>query len=929
MQPAGGCCRDALRSKHSSATNRKKNARRKFDAQHPALPLPQRHTARESLSSIHSSAISHSRISPIAASAHAHTPPHLAMHKYEQHEKLGQGTSAVYRAIRLADGEDVALKRVVGWAALAPPDQATALREVAALKAIDHPHAIQLLDSFTDRGDLCLVFPLLAPGARVFEDGALPLSPAAVARAGYQLASALAYLHGQAPPLLHRDVKPANLLLAAAPGAALPPPGALTPAAASALVCRGTLVLSDFGSALAMRRAQATGTVSGTPAYKAGEILREDEYAAPADVWALGATLLQLATGHVAGGTSAARKAIMGLGAAQWTLQQALAGAYHDKFADAGAEAAWGAACGAQRAAWGALGEELRSAIGACLALQPESRASAGALLAHAAFEREAAGVGVRGGDGEMLRAAAGAPPPGAASAQWDCAVCTFVNGAEAERCGVCEVGVRASAPPRQAALELPHAQMAPARVVELMRLGARDARAAEAGARALREISREGPAAIDVCVAAGAVPAVTAALQAHPGAAGVAQYGCRALAVFAQRASGLDACVASGAALAVAAALKTHEGVADVAKYGCGAVMRIAVSATGLYACVSSGAVVPAVVAALKASARDASVAEYGCKALAVIAESAPGSAACVASGAAPAVVAALICHVGVDAVAKYGCKALSYIAASTHAHDACMASVAVRAVLAAIKAHPGMADVAQYGCRALAYIALSAPGEDACVTSGAVPAVVASLTAHECVAAVALNGCWALMQIAVSAPGQDACASAGAVPAVVAALRAHPGDAEVAHYGCWALMNIATSAPGQDACLAFDAVPAVVAALQAHEGVAAVAHYGCWALTNFAIGAPGQAACVTFGAVPAVVGALTAHAGVEPVALSSCWALLNMGWSFPSNRAAIVAAGAIPLIAAACAAHPGAARQKAREALDKLGYTDTGTLK
>ena len=111
-------------------------------------------------------------------------------------------------------------------------------------------------------------------------------------------------------------------------------------------MCEGSLTLSGPGSALALRR----------PAYKAREILREDEYAAPADVWAYGVTLLQLGTGHVAGGTSAARRAIVGYEGPQWTLQQALAGAFHDKFTRAGEEEDWGAACAVQRAAWGGAG---------------------------------------------------------------------------------------------------------------------------------------------------------------------------------------------------------------------------------------------------------------------------------------------------------------------------------------------------------------------------------------------------------------------------------------------------------------------------------------------------------------------------------------------------------------------------------------------
>ena len=224
----------------------------------------------------------------------------------------------------------MALTRVAGWAARPP---AAALREVAALRAVDHPHAIRLLDSFSDGGDLCLVTPLVAPGARVFEGGALPLSPAAVARAGHQLASVLAHLHALAPPLLHRDVKPSNLLLQAAPGRA-PPPGPLTPSQASSLVEGGALLLSDFGTALLASNPQGcnTATTTGTDGYKAPEIMCLLEYSAAADVWACGATLLQLATGHLAGGTSAARRAQMGqAGCAPWTLQAALDGAFIDK----------------------------------------------------------------------------------------------------------------------------------------------------------------------------------------------------------------------------------------------------------------------------------------------------------------------------------------------------------------------------------------------------------------------------------------------------------------------------------------------------------------------------------------------------------------------------------------------------------------------
>ena len=315
------------------------------------------------------------------------------MDKYQQREELRGllGNSPVYRAIRLSDNVNVALKRVRGWDGLQPADQESALSEITVLKSLDHPHIIKLLDRFSDRGDLCLVMPLYQPGSRVFESAALPLSPSAVARAGYQLVCALSYMHGKTPPLLHRDIKPANLLLAAAPGTPPLAPGPLTSAQASALVCGGTLVLADFGSSLALQRTLATGTNCGTTAYKAGEILRMDEYAAPADVWSCGVALLELATGHVAGGTNAACRAIMAAipGGAEWTLQGALDGAFHDKFDSAAMEAKWGEKCAAQRAAWTALGADLQGVIERCLVPDAALRAKAADLVEHAAFSRE------------------------------------------------------------------------------------------------------------------------------------------------------------------------------------------------------------------------------------------------------------------------------------------------------------------------------------------------------------------------------------------------------------------------------------------------------------------------------------------------------------------------------------------------------------
>ena len=561
----------------------------------------------------------------------------------------------------------------------------------------------------------------------------------------------------------------------------------------------------------------------------------------------------------------------------------------------------------------GALAARLRGLAGEAGVQEALLRALAGADLA---------GVGVSEGE---LRAAAGMPPPGAGGGEWACAACTFVNAAGAGRCGVCEAERKvAAAPPRQE-LVLPSAGMTAARVVELMRLGAGDARVAEAGVRQLSAIAL-GPGKA-ATIAAGAADAVVAALRVHVGVAGVGHFGCRTLADLATESPGQVASIAAGAVPAIVAVMGAHQGVVDVIRYGCWALMNIAQGTPGQNACVDAGAV-SAVVAALKAHAGVEEIAHHGCWALNSIALSAPGRDSCLASGAVPAVVAALTDHVGAAGVAHHGCGALEGFARVDSGMSACVPAGAVPAVVAALRAHAGAADVARFGCRALVNLSRGEAGRKACLSSGAVAAVVAALQAHPGVAEIAHHGCWALEGISRADPGMGALVSSGAVPAVVAALSAHAGVANVAQFGCRALESFARVDSGMSASVSCGAVPAVVGALRAHVGVAEVAQFGCRALVNLSRANAGREAFIASGALPAVVAALKAHAGDAEVAHYGCWALSSISWSKPSDRNAIVQLGGVSVLANVVASHAGNARAKAHEALQKLGFTDAGVL-
>lgn len=138
-----------------------------------------------------------------------------------------------------------------------------------------HPALVPLLDADLAGPTPYLVFEYLAGGDLAGEIAAGPAEPARVARVGARLAGALAALHERG--VLHRDVKPANVLLDA----------------------EGETFLADLGLARDADREALTrtGMVVGTPAYMAPEVLEQAAYSEASDAFALGITLLELATG--------------------------------------------------------------------------------------------------------------------------------------------------------------------------------------------------------------------------------------------------------------------------------------------------------------------------------------------------------------------------------------------------------------------------------------------------------------------------------------------------------------------------------------------------------------------------------------------------------------------------------------------------------
>ena len=153
-----------------------------------------------------------------------------------------------------------------------------AMREARITARLHHPHAVPVFDAVEHDGEPCLVMqyvPSEPLSALVKRQGTLPVGE--VARIGAEVAAALAAAH--ALGIVHRDVKPGNILIADADGAAL---------------------LSDFGISHALGDATltSTGFVHGTPAYLAPEVARGDESTFASDVFSLGSTLYAASEGR-------------------------------------------------------------------------------------------------------------------------------------------------------------------------------------------------------------------------------------------------------------------------------------------------------------------------------------------------------------------------------------------------------------------------------------------------------------------------------------------------------------------------------------------------------------------------------------------------------------------------------------------------------
>ncbi|WOG95068.1 hypothetical protein DCAR_0314370 [Daucus carota subsp. sativus] len=194
------------------------------------------------------------------------------MERYKITKELGDGTcGSVYEAICLETYEIVAVKKMKRkfyfW------DECINLREVKALRKLNHPNIIKLKEIVRENNELFFIFEYMELNLyQIMRDRQRPFTEAEIKHLMHQLLQGLAHMHRNG--YFHRDLKPENLLVT------------------------GNLIkIADFGLAREVASSPPYTDYVSTRWYRAPEVLLQSlSYTPSIDMWAVGAILAELFT---------------------------------------------------------------------------------------------------------------------------------------------------------------------------------------------------------------------------------------------------------------------------------------------------------------------------------------------------------------------------------------------------------------------------------------------------------------------------------------------------------------------------------------------------------------------------------------------------------------------------------------------------------
>lgn len=201
--------------------------------------------------------------------------------RYELVRRIGSGaTATVYLANDLRHQRQVALKVLIADRT-SGVDALRFQREIGIIAKLTHPHILPLLDSGTTSGRPYYVMPFIEGASlqdRLGQGHPLPVGEAI--RFGCEIADALAYAH--AAGVLHRDIKPGNVL-----------------------ITEGHALVADFGASRFLSRNEDDETLTqpghgvGTPLYVSPEQgAGEEDLDARSDIYSLGCVIHEMLTGR-------------------------------------------------------------------------------------------------------------------------------------------------------------------------------------------------------------------------------------------------------------------------------------------------------------------------------------------------------------------------------------------------------------------------------------------------------------------------------------------------------------------------------------------------------------------------------------------------------------------------------------------------------
>lgn len=208
--------------------------------------------------------------------------------QYEKRECIGRGSfGEVYKGVDILTGKDVAIKLVD----LERADEEIDViqREIKVMSQISNPYVVQYYASLMHDSTLWIVMEYMSAGSlKQLLDDVGPFPDDAIATVLKALCKGLDYVHKGSK--LHRDIKAANILVSD----------------------QGDVKLADFGVAGQMTMTvRQRNTFVGSPFWMAPEVIQESLYDEKADIWSLGITAFEIATGYPPYATAHPYRALM------------------------------------------------------------------------------------------------------------------------------------------------------------------------------------------------------------------------------------------------------------------------------------------------------------------------------------------------------------------------------------------------------------------------------------------------------------------------------------------------------------------------------------------------------------------------------------------------------------------------------------------